>query len=212
MIVVVMGQAGSGKDTVADHLVRAHGFAKVSFADPMKRFCREVFDFSESQVWGPLHEKNAPDARWDGLSPRVALQTLGTEWGRGCHPEVWIRYGLRVASELLAGERWYTPSAGLVEEEGRRAAGVVIADCRFANEAAAVKRAGGQAWRVIRPGCDGAVGVSGHASEAEQKTLPDSIFDAVLVNDDTLASLYGKADDALASAAGARLRGAIQGG
>jgi len=47
MIIGVAGNAGSGKDTVADHLVKHHGFVKVALADPLKRICREVFDFSE---------------------------------------------------------------------------------------------------------------------------------------------------------------------
>lgn len=193
-LVGIIGQAGAGKDTIADHLVREHGFVKVSFADPMKRFAREVFDFAEHQVWGNIDAKNTPDPRWDGLTPRFALQTLGTEWGRGCHPDVWIRYALRIADALRVGGWRYTPSYGLFEEEGRSGFGVVIADCRFANEIAAVRKAGGATVRVRRPGFEGAVGVAHHASEEDQKSLPDSSLDAVFENDGTIPDLLRRVD------------------
>lgn len=56
--------AGSGKDTVADLLCTHFGFAKISLADPMKRICRDIFDFSHEQMWGPSETRNAPDTRY----------------------------------------------------------------------------------------------------------------------------------------------------
>lgn len=121
------GSANSGKDTVADHLVDKYGFVKVALADPMKRFLMEVFDFTEEQLWGSSEKRNEPDKRycrtppWDNtphmdpqvvadiigpgteayLTPRYALQQLGTEWGRDCYNDVWVNYALRVAKKLL---------------------------------------------------------------------------------------------------------------
>lgn len=34
MLIGICGQAGSGKDTVADHLCKNFSFVKVAFADP----------------------------------------------------------------------------------------------------------------------------------------------------------------------------------
>jgi len=64
-IVGVTGQAGSGKDTVADHLVNNHGYVKIALADPIKRFGREVFGFTDTQLWGPSEHRNAHDKRYD---------------------------------------------------------------------------------------------------------------------------------------------------
>lgn len=64
MIIGLCGQAGVGKDTVADFLVKNHGFVKVALADPLKRICKEVFDFSDNQLWGPSSERNKPDSRY----------------------------------------------------------------------------------------------------------------------------------------------------
>lgn len=166
-LIALSGRAGSGKNTVA-RLLGAH---EIAFADPLKRFCQEVFDFTDAQVWGPSGERNKPDERylrcyWDGcqewsepgpgrtpvyLTPRHALQTLGTEWGRGCFENAWAKLGVRRA--LASG-----------------APLVAITDCRFVNEARAVREAGGELWRIVRPGAglDGAAGL--HPSETEQES------------------------------------------
>ncbi len=50
MLVVLSGKAGSGKDTVADYLVKNKYFTKISLADPIKRICSEYFDFSHEKL------------------------------------------------------------------------------------------------------------------------------------------------------------------
>jgi hypothetical protein len=192
MIIGLCGHAGCGKDTFADHLVAKHHWAKLALADPLKRICREVFAFSDTQLWGPSEERNRPDPRYLSfllpgpggdlpvyLSPRVALQTLGTEWGRCCYPNVWVDYALRTAAAVEQGHL-YHPHAGLGPPNAKRAAGVVIPDVRFDNEVQAIRRAGGRVVRLRRPGCEGHVGVPGHRSEVEQDGLLDADFDAVL--------------------------------
>lgn len=68
-IVLLVGQAGSGKDTVASFLVKNHGAVAIAQADPMKRLARLIFDFTEEQLWGPSETRNAPDLRFD--NPRT---------------------------------------------------------------------------------------------------------------------------------------------
>lgn len=36
MLIALTGYAGSGKDTIADHLVESHGYVKLAFADPLR--------------------------------------------------------------------------------------------------------------------------------------------------------------------------------
>jgi hypothetical protein len=227
IIVGLCGLAGSGKDTAADHLVLNRSFAKVSFADPLKRICRDVFGFDDRQLWGPSSSRNEPDRRYrrrpdldpnvvaDGelgpefLSPRFALQTLGTEWGRRCYPPIWVEYALRIAEKLRQnGEARYTARRGLYYVEDRRerrddeVEGVVIPDVRFANEVEAVRRAGGFVVRLVRPGA-GLSGMAGmHPSEREQAEIPDSAFDAVVQNDSTIDALNARVDRALTSFGG----------
>lgn len=197
MIIGICGSAGSGKDTAGDMLVRMHGFARLAFADPMKRFCAEVFDFTNEQLWGPSETRNAPDLRYPrpgkepgNLSPRYALQTLGTEWGRDCYEPIWVELGLRTAKRLLAqpGLR-YEPRRGIVADHPDRVLGVAITDVRFRNEVDAVHAAGGFIVRITRPG-DGLKGsAAAHQSERELRELPESVFDATIANTGTLDQL-----------------------
>lgn len=53
----LLGQAGSGKDLVADWLV-SKSLAKLAFADPMKRFSCGTFFLGYHQLWGPSEERN----------------------------------------------------------------------------------------------------------------------------------------------------------
>lgn len=233
-IVGISGVAGSGKDTVAGYLVE-RGFVPIALADGMKRICKEVFDFSDEQLWGPSPYRNAPDERYprphsgvpggqcaccgsreygEGaysdhrvqcyLTPRYALQLLGTEYGRHCYPNVWVDYTMRIAQQVLDNpfvrytqrEGLHVLSMGetlneklLAEVPPPAVTGVVITDVRFKNEMQAIRQQGGQLWRVKRPGAGLDGSASLHPSEAEQMSIPDSWFDAVIDNSGTLDDL-----------------------
>lgn len=60
-IITILGEAGSGKDTVADMLAKQLPTEPIAFADPFKHFCKAVFGFSDDQLWGPSASRNAPD-------------------------------------------------------------------------------------------------------------------------------------------------------
>jgi hypothetical protein len=143
MIIGLTGYAGSGKSTAAQHLVEKHGFTLVKFAGPLKQMMR-CLGLGDREIEGELKEE--PHPLLSGKTPRYAMQTLGTEWGRDL-----IGFGLWVDVAMA--------SAATVIDQGGR---VVIDDCRFPNEAAAIKDAGGTVVNIRRPG----VGpVNGHASE-----------------------------------------------
>lgn len=63
MLLAVSGLAGTGKDTVADILCKG-SLVKVALADPLKRIARDVYDFSDEQLWGPSYKRNEPDERY----------------------------------------------------------------------------------------------------------------------------------------------------
>lgn len=64
-ILLLVGNSGSGKDTVANLLSKNLKIMKVANADPLKRFAKLLFDFSEEQLWGSQDSKNAPDTRYN---------------------------------------------------------------------------------------------------------------------------------------------------
>jgi hypothetical protein len=131
MLIGLCGPAGAGKNTVAEILT---DFRQIAFADPLYQCISTITGLPV----GRLQDRAVKEALipWLGKSPRQMLQTLGTEWGRGSvHEEIWIRIALERAKPELAAGR-----------------GVVITDVRFDNEAKAIIDAGGEVWRVVRPG------------------------------------------------------------
>ena len=85
MIVGVSGLKRSGKDTVAELLVKEYGFERYSFADPIKEAMSIVFDWDDRYLYGEL--KEIIDPRW-GISPRQVFQHFGTEYAQHILPEV----------------------------------------------------------------------------------------------------------------------------
>lgn len=143
MLLGLLGEAGAGKDTAADWIVKTHNGVKVALADSIKRYCQDAYNFSEDQLWGPSSARNRPDERYPRkhtfrdnvcvccgfkwsvseappqcfLTPRYALQIAGTEFGRHCFPDTWVNVTLRTAAVLLdresASEVDYDRSKGL---------------------------------------------------------------------------------------------------
>jgi len=147
--IVLSGEAGAGKDSVADILVDSHGYEKFSLSTEMKVFCGRVFGFSDDQLYGPSNFRNSPDPKWarpcpncdatrpgncfthlcdtcsgtgklNDNSPRRILQLLGDEWARQMiHPDIWTMCARPVLEEKLA-----------------KGVKIVINDARFDNDRA----------------------------------------------------------------------------
>lgn len=159
-VIALTGYAGSGKSEVSSILCEEFGYTRVKFAGPLKDMLR-VLGLGEREIEGDL--KEAPCELLSGRSPRHAMVTLGTEWGRDLmHKDFWTNI-------------W---KARVVDVLRSTSGGVVVDDCRFVNEVALVRELGGEVWRVLRP----AVVPSSHISEAGQATLPS---DRTIMNDGT---------------------------
>lgn len=74
-IIILAGKAGSGKDTVGTYIATKFGGVTIGLADPMKRFCRDVFGFSEESLWG------ASELRGVEVEVKPAVQGLRTSGG-----------------------------------------------------------------------------------------------------------------------------------
>lgn len=207
VILGISASAGAGKDTVADMLVNNHSFCKISFADPIKRSCRDWWDFSYEQLWGSSEKRNEPDLRylteiWNDdediyLSPRMALIEIGTAIGRKLDPDVWIRYALKTARVILQSPAMvdYYPDQGLKRRTSPREkpiVGVVISDCRFNNELFKIQDEGGKIIRVKNPRNKVPEEFANHRSETEHLLWEDDEFDYCLNNNGTLTDLQEK--------------------
>jgi hypothetical protein len=177
MLIALCGAAGSGKNTVADRLVKEHGFYHIAFADPLYEMVSIVTGLPREDLEDREVKETVID--WLGKSPRELLQSLGTEWGRNAvNEQIWIMAAFRRVADLDAAGR-----------------DVVITDARFDNEAVAAKAAGGVVWRVVRRGGPRlAEGAAAHSSEAG---VPDVLVDAEIANYGTVAELNARVDAAI---------------
>ena len=134
MIIGVCGFIGSGKDTVADYLVNFHEFRRESFANTLKDAVSNVFGWDRTMLEGRTKQarewREQVDPWWaerlnmPDLTPRLMLQLWGTEvCRRGFHDDIWI--------------------ASLENKLRNSKDNIVISDCRFPNEIASIRNAGG---------------------------------------------------------------------
>lgn len=143
MLIGIMGTKGSGKDTCGDYLIEKYGFIKKSFADPLKKACQELFLFSNEQVFGTQEQKETPDPRWFGCTPRTALQYVGTELLRDQLDKIMPGLGNNIFTYRF--QIWY-------QEEAKKNPNlrVVISDVRFQNEIDFVQSLGGTVIKLER--------------------------------------------------------------
>lgn len=138
-IIGLAGAARAGKDTLADMIAIHLAYQRDRFASPIYDCIGLItgLGYEELQT-----KKDQVDPLF-GKSPRVMLQTLGTEWGRDMiDPEIWVH-------SMQARH----PTGG-----------VVISDVRFRNEADWIRSREGVTLYVFRPG-QKIIAESGHASE-----------------------------------------------
>lgn len=189
LIIGFTGKKGSGKDTCAAALTSI-GVQQVAFADQLKGICMEIFGLSRSQVYGTLEQKETVDSRW-GLSPREILQKFGTEVGRDGNfdtfrphvPSIVLYQAFKTRGLAPGKNIWVDYVLGKIMES--TAHEWAITDCRFLNEAEAIKKAGGYILKVERAG-HGTGAHETHASEMEQEKI---VPDYLLENDGTIGDL-----------------------
>ena len=140
-IIGVCGLIGSGKDTIADYLVNIHQFRRESFANSLKDAVAAVFGWDREMLEGRSKSsrewRECVDTWWaerlgiPHLTPRWILQYWGTEvCRRAFHDDIWI--------------------AAVEHKLSKSQDDIVISDCRFPNEIAAIKQQNGLVIRVKR--------------------------------------------------------------
>lgn len=159
MIIGFSGPAGAGKSTAANFLVKLHGFRLVKFAGPLKAMLRAIMPGDDMNEWieGALKGTVHPVL---GQTPRHAMQTLGTEWGRAC----------------MGSDFW----VNLARHEVAGGDDVVIDDVRFQNEYEMITGLGGKVIQ-IRPKV---MTHFRHISEV------GCAFDQVIYNDGSMSDLF----------------------
>ena len=179
VVIAFTGHKRCGKSTAASYLLGKGGFVAVKFADPLKTMLRSL-GLTEEDIEGRY--KETPNALLCGKTPRHAMQTLGTEWGRG----------------QIGDHLWTTLWKVKVAKYLARGMSVVCDDLRFPNESMAVRDAGGVIVRLT--GAEDVVAKrDAHASESHFDQIA---VDHTVLNHGTIAELRGKLDHLLAQVGG----------
>jgi hypothetical protein len=162
-IIGITGPAGSGKSTVARILCDRYGFIELSFAAPIRDFVQRLTGLSNEAFDAA---KELPMESLCGNTPRFAMQTLGTEWGR-----------LTLSSDL-----WLRQLDLEIERRADNDSRIVISDARFQNEAKWLREVG-ELWHLTRPGH----AVNPHVSELG---ITPTDRDVTLDNDCDIPTLH----------------------
>lgn len=155
-IYAISGPKMNGKDTFANLLIQHDpSFTKLSFAKPLKDMCQRIFDLTDEQVNDEvakerffsqddkhpvqidhyLAQLNAATglflkaANKLAYTPRQILQYVGTDYVRAAQDDYWVQALLK---QIEPGKNY------------------VIADCRFPNEALALRNVGATIIRLVR--------------------------------------------------------------
>lgn len=176
MIVGLHGPAQVGKDTVADILVREHGFTRFALADPMR---------ASLLALDPLVYKR--NGRLESGTMRLSevVDRDGWDKAKQQHPEVrrlLQRYGTEAHRGFFGDDFWIEHTESLFGSIGK----VVISDIRYKNEEEWVHRMPGQVWKITRPGFGP---VNDHSSDNTEVDC-----DLTIMNDSTFAKLADQVD------------------
>jgi len=203
MIIGICGLIGAGKDTAADYLVNFHQFRRDSFANTLKDAVSAVFGWDrellEGRTTSAREWREQVDPWWSQrlgmpqLTPRWILQHWGTEVGRNSfHTDIWI--------------------ASLENKLRKSSDNIVISDCRFYNEVAAIKNQGGRVIWIQRGITPHWYNIAAQANRGDTAALrwldqqgihaseyswAGTEFDHVVENNSTVADLYSQLNDLL---------------
>lgn len=173
-VVGIVGKKRAGKDTVGQVFVNEHGFMRYGFADPMKAALENIFGWGAVELDGENKEQVDP---FYGISPRQALQHLGTEWGQWGLCEAFPRF-----KETTGRKLWVNRFRKTVEfhPEVHR---WVVTDVRFPHEVEVLHEMGATIIEIRRESLENS---DAHASEMEMDLIEP---DVVIYNDGTLQEL-----------------------
>lgn len=131
-VIGLSGYAQSGKDSTGKVLVEHYGFTRLAFADALKNV---LYDLD-------------PYLQQCGTTIQPTVDRMGWEWTKlSGGRELLQRLGVAVR-EHVDPDAWCDAVMRQCEPGGK----YVITDVRFPNEWGAIKKNGGEVWRIERAG------------------------------------------------------------
>ena len=187
MLLGICGLIGSGKDTVAEHLVKHHGFKRDSFAKSLKDAVSSMFNWDRKMLEGDTassrHWREQPDAFWSErfgkpITPRWVLQYFGTEVMRqGMYDAIWV--------DSVIGRY--------------KGENTVISDTRFINEIKTIKAHGGKIMLVKKGELPTREEMQKQGAHQSEWDWIGSDFDYIIENNGTKEDLFDKVAELIIS-------------
>ena len=141
----LLGKKYCGKDTAARVLILKHKFIRMAFGDPIKNISKELFNFSDDQLYG--NNKETIDNYWN-IAPRKIFQYLGTDIFRKDIKKIlphiddnfWVLCLEKKYKEIM-----------LNNSNNNIDTNIVITDVRYQNELDMIHKNGGIIIKINRP-------------------------------------------------------------
>jgi hypothetical protein len=180
MLVGLLGQKRSGKDTSADYIVEKYNFTKLAYADPLKEISKILFFFDDEQLHG--NDKEVVDKFWK-TKPRDLYQYMGTDI---------MRRDINKIMPHIGEDFWVIHMEKRLDES--ETGNKIISDLRYQNEIDQIHKLGGIVIKIIRPNIQ-----SNDTHESEKNIDNLTGFDYVIINDGSKEDLYKKINELLCS-------------
>lgn len=194
VVIALTGLAGSGKDSVANHLVAKHGFAIARFSDPLKRLCCRLFGWDYERV-NDLDYKEERSGHEPIAFSSYGVEAILQEQGVDSYDDAtvfavqrklnqiapgWTRrrilqwVGTDIFREEIDPHHWQKKGLSEVDRIlSELSSRVVLADCRFPNEFEGMRdHFGAVVARVACLGRPSGTSQGGHESERYVNEIP----------------------------------------
>lgn len=164
-VLALSGNMGVGKSTAIEILKRYNAKTPVHLV----KFAAPLYDAQEF-----LYRRISSVVKRDSafIKDRKLLQWLGTEWGRGLDADLWVKIWTEEVRRL-----YYENPTHII----------VCDDCRFDNEAQAIKSLGGSIVRITSDKASSRIntqpGINNHSSESGIKI---DFLDATVSNNSSI--------------------------
>lgn len=160
--IAFVGLRGTGKDTLADRLVKGWGYRKMSWADPVRDIAAMAYDLdprdpvSYSAFKAGKFAVRRPDGSIEEITGTQVLQRIGTDAIRDhLDADFWIKAGLRRMDQ--SADVWevtstirYDEHSTVVTDQSAHPIRWVNTDTRFPNEVDALRSRG---FRIVGLSC-----------------------------------------------------------
>lgn len=166
VIILVAGKAGSGKDTVADYVVKKYSFVKLAFADALKEYVSKKYKINKELMYTQQGKKSLFNKKTTIRQLLISEATIKREEDE----DFWVN--ILIAQIKKEPHKKY-----------------IISDFRFPNEYYSLYRHFSSIYtiEVYNPNVK-------QINDPTETSLKNFHFDYCITNDSTLKDLYKKID------------------